>query len=307
MIVATSTVGHVATVFGVIWFLLNVYVWLVPKMRRRLIEQRGPLLGVGYAIAAAIVSAVIDGFSAGISKGLVLFGVRFLLLLLPFLLPFRLRLPRAPHPSDALVLAYALLLPYVEQLVGTFHPWIELSSTGSGFFAAMGSGHMIAAGLITTYFFGVRWWSEIVIDWKVRPGDMRQVLYITLAACVGALLFGENAATQSLSQVQGVILLLLVAPFEEVVFRGIGLAGLKRQFLTGRKGSAHWFVAVTLPLIVALVHAAIGFHRPTSFAAAFGFSLGIGLVQIHGRRLMPAVLGHMIAVVLLSMITRFVF
>lgn len=309
MDLASPRPSWIATL-GALWFVLNVYVWLVPKYRRLLIERRGPLLGAGFAFGAALISAVIDAFSVGLGAAAALFAVRFLFLLIPFLIPLATKLPRAPHPLDLCVFLYALLLPRFPGFGGV---WLTLGGAmpaHAGFFATLGPGTLGAGALIVTYFFGVRWWSEVVVEWRLRPADHAPALRATALALLGAMVFGliAEGSLRSFSGVGKSVLfgpgaaasllaMIAIVPVEEVFFRGILLAGLRRAPALRGSKRLRPVIEPVMAIAVAALHAWWGAYALPA-PAAFGLSLGIGLAALGTNRLLPSVLGHGAALLL---------
>ena len=287
-----------------LWFLLNVYLWMAPSWRLSATARRGPLLGFGFAFAAAFVSTLVDGAGRGLVGGIGLFVWRLSLLAAPFALPFRIGRNPQPHPLDALVLAYALLLPHLPGLSGAW--W---RTPGAGLFLGMdaggiGAGHLAGAALLATYFYGVRPWSAAPLDGVLRQGD-------PLRAAAGAAAAAALAAACGAASGSGVLVeppaglgeylaWLLVGAglasfLEELAVRGLLLPGLAR-WLHWRSSKGGRAVLVGA---AALLHAALGSYG-LSAPAAFGLSLGLGAVNYKTPRLLPAFLAHAAALAALG-------
>lgn len=294
------------------WFLLNAYLWLVPSWRQSSVERRGPLLGFGFAFAAAFVSAVVDGIDRGALEGLALFAWRMGLLAAPFAAALRVGKRPYPHLLDALVVAYALLLPHLPGFGGL---WWRAPDAGSvlGMRAdGIGPGHLAAAALLTTYFYAVRPWSAAPLDGVARPGDVGRaaagaVLAAALAAAAGAA-SGPGALHGLPEATQGWLAWLLVgagyaAFVEELVMRGILLPGLRHGLPKGVPRSKA--VDAVLVAGVALCHAALGSYG-LGAAGAFGLSIAVGAVNSRAPRFLPAYLAHAAALGALAAALRFV-
>lgn len=291
---------------GTLWFLLSAYLWMAPSWRRSSIERRGPLLGFGFAFAAAFVSALIDGVDRGGLFGAALFFWRLALLGAPFALPFRIGKRPYPHLLDAVVLVYAVLLPHLPGFGGL---WWRIPQGGLilGMSAGgIGPGHLAAAGLLTTYFYGVRTWTAAPLDGLLRKGDIGRaaggaVLGLALAAA-GASVLGTGAWLEPWSDRQAYLAWLLVgagyaAFFEELAVRGLLLAGLPHWLPKGALRSTG--ARLLLVLGVALCHAALGSFG-LGRAGAFGLSVGIGAVSMKAPRLLPAYLAHAVALAVIG-------
>lgn len=262
--------------------------------------MRGPLLGFGFAFGAAIMSSVVDGIISGWPSALPLFFWRFLLLLLPFVFPFVKQLPRQAHIADFVVPVYAVLLLKVPAFSGA---WIVFDThfPYGGLFPAIGPGNLVMITLLSTYFFGVRWWSEMVMDVKIRKGDVKNIALVVLAAITGAIIFGQGTLFSGQLSLPGIgiILGLFVAvPFEELLYRAFLQSGLKRllSFVGNERGKK--VVPMTIALLIAGIHALIGSYGLPPFAT-FGFSFGVGVMIIKRNRFLPALLGHAIALILI--------
>lgn len=281
-----------------LWLLLNAYLWMVPSWRRTSIERRGALLGFGFAFAAALVSALVDGIARGAPAGAGLFAWRMALLAAPFALPFRIGRRPYPHPLDALVLLYALLLPHLPGFGGLWWTTPDAGPVLGMRAGGIGPGHLAAATLLTTYFYAVRTWSAAPLDGLCRRGDLRRAaggaaLALGLTAAVTALP-GAGAQGEPWAGRQEFFVWLLVgvgfaAFVEELAVRGLLLAGL-RHWLPKEALRPAWAQALLVP-VVALCHAALGSYG-LGRLEAFGLSLGIGAVNLKAPRLLPAYLAH---------------
>lgn len=287
-----------------LWFLLNVALWMAPSWRLSATARRGPLLGFGFACAAALLSALVDGIARGPASGAGLFFWRFALLAAPFGMPFRIGRRPQPHPLDALVLAYALLLPH---LPGFDALWWRMPGAGRilGMSAGgLGPGHLAGAALLATYFYGVRPWSGAPLDGLLRRGDLARSAAGAAAAVAAAALCAAASGTGALLHPPdglGGYLAWLVAGagyaafVEELAVRGLLLPGAPRWLRWKEsKGRRALLVAAG-----ALVHAALGSYG-LSPPAAFGLSLAIGAVNQKAPRLLPAYLAHAIALAALG-------
>lgn len=296
----------------------NFYLWMVPSWRQSVVERRGPLLGFGFAFAAAAMSAIVDALTYGTWTGVGLFLLRFLVVGIPFLLPHLIALSPYPHRVDVAVILGALLLPILPGFSGTWARFagvvepgfLSSSATVSPAGAAIGPGHLLAFGLVTTYFYGVRFWTAAPLDWRLRSGDVKSIAKGIGAAIVGALI-GRLVGQQgwffdfgpALGSFESVFLWLLLGPvtvsvFEELVFRGLIQAGIPRWIPKGWASSPGKAVPFVAAIIAAALHGAIGFWG-LSFWPAFGFSLGIGLTFATRIRFLPTVLAHGIALTVL--------
>lgn len=312
--VAARDVPSFFRAVAVVWFLLNVYLWLVPPWRQLVIERRGPLLGFGFAFGAALISLVADAFSRGWLAALGLGAWRFLVLFLPFLPPLVARLPYRPRGIDLGVVILSLLLPILPGFQSLWFP-VDLPGQGGGLFrSGLGPGALSAAALLWTYFYGVRFWTLAPLDFKARPGDLGAIAAASFLSLVAAVLLrwlpGELGSVWPVLPAgvwEAAWWLLtgigLAALFETLVFRSILQAWIT-QGLTRRLSKKTPMPRLLAAAAAALLHAVYG---PFGLSPELGFviSLALGLVYTRSNRYFPAAVAHGLILLVLAVAGRF--
>lgn len=260
------------------------------------------MLGIGFAFGAAVVGTVADapGSSAWSVLGLLVW--RLAVYALPFIPPLTWRLPPRPHLADGAVVLLALLLPRLPGFQGI---WFTVPGEHPGglLFGGLGPGSLGAPALLATYFYGARFWTAAPLDLRARSGDGRSALggfLLATAAAWVATFLGDSArplATPAGLETAWARLywavagIGLAALFEELVFRGLIQAGIRKVWPRGRAGWTAGVAAATAALAGAALHAIygpFGMTRPVGF----GVSLAIGAVFARSNRYFPAAAAH---------------
>lgn len=297
---------------AILWYLLSLYLWMVPAWRRLVIERRGPLLGFGFAFGAAFVSSVADGFHLGGWTALGIGAWRLIVLLTPFIPPLVMRLPRRPHPIDLAVVLLALFLPGVPGFKTIWVAAAAPSGTSGILNTGIGPGALSAAALLWTYFYGVRFWTLAPLDLKARSGDVATLVAAWFLGIIAVSLLSlapggfARWPKMPVAPWDGAWWILtgigLAVLLEELVFRCI-LQSWMTQALTRRFSGRARPAGVVAAVAAAFLHAGFG---PFGLSRELGFviSLALGLVYTKSNRYFPMVIAHALILLTLAAAAR---